>query len=572
MYTMAASTNLLDTKTVSLNDILGNGKIYRVPLFQRDYSWEEDNWEDLWNDLLYSFRHDEPHYMGSIVLQSIGESERQFQIIDGQQRFSTLSILALAVIKTIQDLAEKGIETEANQERVEILTRQFIGQKDPASLTYSSKLFLNENNDGFYQSRLIQFRQPVSISKLSDSEKLLWNAYRFFLNRLDDLFKINPKGEEITKFLTHFVADNLRFIQITVKDELNAYTVFETLNSRGVDLTATDLLKNFMFSLVSKSPSDLAVVKTQWKKIVDAIGLKKFPVFLRHYLNSRRELVPKEYLFKAVKQIVKKDSDVLDLLDHLESQAYIYNALSNPYDDYWKTDKDTEELINALTLFNVTQCYPLLMASFEKLPIVEFKKVLRAVVNLSFRYNVIGKLQTNRMEEVYNRVAIDIFSVRLTLAKDIIAELQDIYLQDDEFRKYFELRSFNTNNSQQKKIVRYILYKLNAQLPDGAKFDFETDEGTIEHILPESLNEDWRTEFTEEQHSKYLFMIGNLTLLEPTKNNKEAAAKPLLEKKAIYESSKYAITKQITNQTWTTKMIEHRQIGLAKTACGVWKI
>ncbi|MBK8969091.1 MAG: DUF262 domain-containing protein [Lewinellaceae bacterium] len=337
---MAASTNLLDTKTVSLNDILGNGKIYRVPLFQRDYSWDEDNWEDLWNDLLYAYRHNEPHYMGSIVLQSIGDSERQFQIIDGQQRFSTLSILALAVISFIRELAEKGLEPEANLERVDILTRQFIGQKDPASLTYSSKLFLNENNDGFYQSRLIQFRPPVAVSKLSDSEKLLWNAYRFFSARLREMFTNKPDGTEVTQFLTHSVADNLRFIQITVKDELNAYTVFETLNSRGVDLTATDLLKNFLFSLVSKSPSDLAVVKTQWKKIVDAIGLKKFPIFLRHYLNSRRELVQKEYLFKSVKQIVKKDSDVLDLLDHLESQAYIYNALSSPHDDYWKTDKE----------------------------------------------------------------------------------------------------------------------------------------------------------------------------------------------------------------------------------------
>jgi uncharacterized protein with ParB-like and HNH nuclease domain len=177
---MASSTNLLDTKTVNLNDVLGNGKIYRVPQFQRDYSWEEDNWEDLWNDLLYAHKHDEPHYMGSIVLQSEGDSERLFQVIDGQQRFSTLSILALAVIKKIQSLAENGIEPEANLERVAILTRQFIGQKDPASLTYSSKLFLNENNDGFYQSRLIQFREPVAISKLSYSEKLLWEAYQYF--------------------------------------------------------------------------------------------------------------------------------------------------------------------------------------------------------------------------------------------------------------------------------------------------------------------------------------------------------------------------------------------------------
>jgi hypothetical protein len=569
---MASSTNLLDTKTVNLNDVLGNGKIYRVPQFQRDYSWDEDNWEDLWNDLMYAHKHDEPHYMGSIVLQSEGDSDRQFHVIDGQQRFSTLSILALAVIKKIRTLAENGIESDANYERVEILTRQFIGQKDPASLTYSSKLFLNENNDGFYQSRLVQFRDPVSIPKLSDSEKLLWKAYQYFLGRIEDIFGLNKRGDEITTFLTHSVAENLRFIQITVKDELNAYTVFETLNSRRVDLTATDLLKNFLFSLVSKSPSDLAVVKNQWKKIVDVIGLKKFPVFLRHYLNSRRDLVAKEYLFKSVKQIVRTDNDVLDLLDHLESQAYTYNALVSPSDDYWKLDKELEGLISALSLFNVTLCHPLLLAVYDKLPPAEFKKVLRVIVNLSFRYNVIGRLQTNKMEEVYNRIAVKVFSGKIQRVAEIIAGLNDIYLSDEEFRKYFELRSFNTSNSQQRKIVRYILYQLNAQVSGGSEFDFDTDEGTIEHILPESLNDIWRENFREDQHEKCVYLIGNLTLLEPTKNNKEAADKSFTEKLIVYQSSKYALTTKIGGLSWTPKMIEHRQLGLAKTACGIWKI
>src|ERR1700752_4474298 len=94
-----ASGNLLDTKTVSLNEILGNGKIYRVPHYQRDYSWEQDNWEDLWNDIELAAETKKPHYMGSIVLQST--TGKEFVIIDGQQRFSTLSILTLATINAI---------------------------------------------------------------------------------------------------------------------------------------------------------------------------------------------------------------------------------------------------------------------------------------------------------------------------------------------------------------------------------------------------------------------------------------------------------------------------------------
>ena len=187
-----ATGHLLDTKTVNLNDILGNGKIYRVPQFQRDYSWEQDNWEDLWNDIELAAESMYAHYMGSVVLQST--TGKEFSIIDGQQRFTTLTILTLAVIDAINKIADKGIDIEENKERVNILMLQYIGQKDPSSLNYSSKLFLNENNDGFFQNRLIGFKDPINIRKLSDSEKLMWDAYLFFQEKIALRFKNNYSG------------------------------------------------------------------------------------------------------------------------------------------------------------------------------------------------------------------------------------------------------------------------------------------------------------------------------------------------------------------------------------------
>jgi uncharacterized protein with ParB-like and HNH nuclease domain len=270
--------------------------------------------------------------------------------------------------------------------------KQYIGQKDPSSLLYSSKLFLNENNDSFYQQRLLNFRPPVNYIKLGDSEKLLWDSYEFFKKQVELLFLDETNGEKISSFLTKTTGELLKFIQITVVDELNAYTVFETLNSRGVELTSTDLLKNYLFSLVSKSTGDLQIVRGQWKKIIEAIGLKGFPVFLRYFLNARSPLVTKDQLFKSVKKFVKKDQDVLDLLDHLEEYAYIYNALSNPEDELWKGDKEIREDISCLNLFKVTLCHPLLMAACNKLAPSEFKKLLNAIVSVSFKYNVIAKL------------------------------------------------------------------------------------------------------------------------------------------------------------------------------------
>lgn len=560
--------NLLDTKTVNLNEILGNGKIYRVPQFQRDYSWEQDNWEDLWNDIELASELNTAHYMGSVVLQSTNTKE--YLIIDGQQRFTTLTILALAVIDTIQKLIEKGIGVEENKERIDILMRQYIGQKDPASLNYSSKLFLNENNDGFFQSRLVGFKEPINVRKLSDSERLMWEAYQFFKQRIADKFK--NVGGDYASFLNNVVGELMMFIQITVEDELNAYTVFETLNSRGVELTSTDLLKNFLFSLVAKSETDLKQVKTQWKKIIDVIGLQEFPVFLRYFLIATRKQITKEYLFKEVKHFVKKGQDVFDLLDHLEFYAYNYVALGNPDDELWSTDKEKQSAINILKSFRVIQWKPLAMVALEKLDNPEFKRLLQSIVSLSYRYNVIAKMQTNEMEKVYSKAAINLFNGTSTNITAVLSDLKTLYVADEDFKNYFAIKQFNTNSSTDKKLLRYTLYKLEAQETDGSAYDFETDNGTIEHILPESHPVAWQTDFSEEEFERNIFMLGNLTLLEANKNSKEAADHAFDEKKKVYATSKFAVTKKIMDPHWTTQNIKSRQAHFAKLATAIWKI
>jgi len=159
--------HLLDTTTTNLNQIFSNGKIYRVPIYQRDYSWQEENWADLWTDILTVLASEQPHYMGAIVLQ--GTDGKIYAVIDGQQRLTTLSLIALATIKNIQDLIDAGIEVEANTERKNLLISSYVGSKDAVSLNYSSKLILNENNNSFYQAYLVQLRFPPNPSRLTAS-------------------------------------------------------------------------------------------------------------------------------------------------------------------------------------------------------------------------------------------------------------------------------------------------------------------------------------------------------------------------------------------------------------------
>ena len=364
----------------------------------------------------------------------------------------------------------------------------------------------------------------------------------------------------------------MMFIQITVEDELNAYTVFETLNSRGVELTSTDLLKNYLFSQVAKSETDLKQIKTQWKKIIDAIGLKEFPNFLRYFLLATRKQLTKEYLFKEVKHFVKTGQDVFELLDQLEFYAYNYIALGNPDDEMWNMEKENRNAIGILKAFKVIQWKPLLMVALAKLNNQDIKRLLQSIVTISYRYNVISKLQTNEMEKIYSRAAINLFKGDNDNIAGILNSLKPLYVNDEDFKNYFSLKQFNTNNSTDKKLLRYTLYKLEGQEIGGSLYDFETDSGTVEHILPESYPETWSPEFNDEEYNRNVFMLGNLTLLEALKNNKDAADKIFEEKKPIYHTSKFILTKNITDPQWTPQNIKSRQAHLAKLATGIWKI
>jgi hypothetical protein len=559
-----AVNNLLDTSTVSMSDIIGNGKTYVVPPYQRDYSWKRDQWEDLWNDILAIQESGNVHYMGSIVLQNMGD--KKYYVIDGQQRFSTLTIIVLATIKQLQILIDKGIEVNQNQERVSLLQKKFIGDKDPGSLTYSSKLRLNENNDSFFQSNLLVFRTPTNVRTLQDSDKLIWQAYNYFVDRITEHFVGNQSGEEITNFLNRLIAERLMFIQIIVEDELSAYTVFETLNSRGVGLTVTDLLKNYLFSISSKV--DLPHVKDKWRKIVEVIGLDTFPTFLRHYWISKHKLIRQEYLFKAIRDSVMTSPEVIELLDSLEENALLYNALSNYSDSFWGGDRELRNRIKELVLFKEKQAYPLLIAAYNELNLEDFKKVLKFISIITFRYTVIGRLHTNLKEDIYNKAAIKISEKEVTTPSQIAELIKPLYPSDSDFKNDFSTKYLSTQRG--KKLVRYILFKIENHLSQS-DYDFEENPGTIEHILPENGNEHYLAQFPISIHDSIVYRLGNYTILEEDKN-RACETLPFDMKKEIYKKSQYQMTKDIDFSAWTPIAVERRQEKLAQQASSVWRI
>ncbi|MGI8639038.1 MAG: DUF262 domain-containing protein [Pyrinomonadaceae bacterium] len=557
--------NLLDTNTVTLNDVFSNSRRYQVPEYQRDYSWDEEQWDDLWTDVLAVRNQRGVHYMGAIVLQDL--QNKIFSVIDGQQRLATFSIIALAVIRRIQDLIDSGVEAEANTERRIRLTEQYIGEKDAVSLRYSNKLILNENNESFYRSFLVQLRRPINLHREPASNKLLWKAFDYFYQRLKELLGENPTGELLADFLQNQVAEKLLFIQIVVETDVDAYTVFETLNARGIDLSVSDLLKNYLLSLTARSDEDKRQAKEQWKRIIEITDLSGFPTFLRYYWNSRFDLVRKEQLFKALRRSISDAEQAFALLDDLEEYAAVYIALKNPNDELWAGNKEIRRRISELKLFNVTQPYPLLLTTYFKLP-GEFETVLRFCSVIAFRYNIIGGLNPNKQEQAFHQVAKRVYEGQITNSYQIAQELQGIYPSDEDFSHTFLTKQVNTKSK--KKLARYILYSLENQIA-GTDRGYEDEFGTIEHILPENPTMEWEQFFPQAEQENYIYRLGNLTLLESSKNNL-CGTKLFDDKKAVYKESQYKTTNTIDYSEWSPTQVRLRQDESAKIATTVWRI
>lgn len=566
-----SATNF-NTKNDTFRKLMGNGLTYCIPRFQRDYSWTEEEWEDLWMDILGTIKPDgEPaHYMGYLVLQS--ENDKTFDVIDGQQRLTTLSIVILATLKNFQRLVELGKDAERNRQRLEDYRRSYIGFLDPVTFVPKSKLTLNRNNDHYYQTYLVPLGHLPSRG-FRASEHSLRKAFEWYDKQvLGYLSKATgDPGVLLAKFV-EAMSDKLFFTVITVTDELNAYKVFETLNARGVRLSATDLLKNYLFSVLHREGQhehELKALENRWETMVGRLGSESFPDFLRVHWNSRFSFLRQTELFKTIRAKITSREDVFELLRTMEEDVDTYMALTQPDASSWHPT--TKEHAKELRMFSVRQPFPLLMAAHRAFSSDGFDSVMRACVMISFRYNVIGSQPTNEQERVYNTVAEKVSKGILETAGSTIATLTTIYPNDDAFRTAFSEKSLRTTQSRNKRVVRYILCALEKQT-SGTALDFDSDSFNLEHILPENPHDGWEA-FSDDEFEALVYRIGNLTLLSKSAN-KDLGNKPFAEKKAVYQASSFTITRKVAedNADWNPERVAARQKGMAILATSIWRV
>lgn len=553
---------LMEPTNQTFQELIGNGVKYQVPRFQRDYAWDQEQWEDLWSDI-ETIKDEHYHYMGYIVLQR--KSQHDFEVIDGQQRLITLSLVVLAAMKNIQLLSNKGDAVNENNERLRVLTERYVGSKNPISLRVDSKLSLNRNNSNNFKSICSTLDAPNRRGQ-THTNKLLNKCFKFF-----EAKKMGDNGQEVAEFIER-VTSGMIFTKIVVQDDLNAYKVFETLNARGVQLSTPDLLKNYIFSVVTKNNTitdeELNDLDESWSEIVSQLGENNFTDFIRYHHNFQASLVTKKDLFASVRKLATTPEKAYAYLRSLSKYAPIYASLLNPYDEWWAnqdvTYRNVRRYLEGFELFNIKQPFTILMAAFYQFSADEFIRLCKYLYILAIRYNVICHFSPNEQESAYNQLAIKIHANELVRASHVKnnALFRKLYPSDDGFFNAFEFHKMPSKRSAKK--IRFLLAEIEAYL------GHETDQTktTLEHICPYNPDEHWDDYFGEGVND-IQDRLGNVVLLEKD----ELKRANFEQKKHAYLKAHYPLAQKVaTYDHWNLQNLNAYQAWLSTKAVETWKI
>jgi hypothetical protein len=338
------------------------------------------------------------------------------------------------------------------------------------------------------------------------------------------------------------------------------------------DLSSTDLLKNYLFSVLDRggeTDHELRNLEDRWEAIVGRLQSENFPDFLRVHWNSRNSFSRQAELFKAIRAQVKDSAAVFALLRGMEEDLDAYLALSSPEASDWS--KDDKQLAGVLKTFRVRQPYPLLLVARRSLDAADFTGLMRATMVISLRYNVIGANSTGEQERVYNAVANGIAKGELRQLVPVLNAMRSIYVDDKPFRAAFAEKIIRTTDTRNNRVVRFILCAMEKHLSQH-DHDFSSDAFNIEHVLPQNAQDGWGN-FTNEEAEVMVYRLGNMTLLQ-TNANRDLGTVEYVDRRAAYQQSGFSITQKLGNDyaEWTPEQIASRQNWMAAQATAIWRI
>lgn len=537
-----------------------------VPMYQRSYAWEERHVIDLFQDISKAISDgDSEYFLGSIVTTK-NDTIRP-EVADGQQRLATTTILLSAIRDYFYNSGDK--------ERATTITSTYLHKQDLATLAVIPKLKLNDSDNDFFLKRILTNpdSENRAIPPSKPSHIKIDNAAKLAKNHISNLAKIDPiNATGKLAQLVNFIEDSMRVIWVSVSDDSNAFTIFETLNDRGLSLAISDLLKNYLFGIAGDR---LPEVQQRWLSTVgtlESIDNEEILVtFIRHWWSSKHGLVREKDLYDHIKKHVRNKMQAVEFASEISKNAKSYVAILNTGHEIWETYGPTaKQHMETLNLMRMIQIRPLLLSVFDKFSDKDVKKTLRMMVSWVVRFLITGGLGGGTLETHYSLRAKEIRDGSISSASELGAKLTNIIPSDAQFKA-----AFTTATVSKQYLARYYLRVLENQAKGETEPELIPNDNqeiiNLEHVLPQTPSTTWN-HISEDDQTAYVKRFGNLALLQ-TKINSEAGNDSFSFKKPFLKKSGYILTSMIAdNDSWDTNAINKRQEVLAELAVIAWPL
>jgi hypothetical protein len=384
-----------------------------------------------------------------------------------------------------------------------------------------------------------------------------------------------PDGPSIASVVEDVVGRRTRFIRLTVTTEGEAYTLFETMNARMLELSGTDLIRNLLFSRVP-SESDRDVLVEGWNRIALIVGQEGVPDLMRYHLACTHRHVRERRILQLVEPTLRGPAEVFDLMGALERRGTLLAALHDERDDFWAAFdgrvRDAQALVREYKVLGVKQPTSLLFAAYETFDQEDFLRTLRLVVVMAFRATIVARLSPGTFESVYHQAAQAVARGEARKPRDVWHLLRAMDVPDEKFREDFASLELEGRGAR-KHLLRYVLASLETKA-SGRPVNFATDPFTVEHVWPESRGWDWNDAEPPRRIPPPVWRLGNLCPVE-RELNREAGARSFADKLGTYARSTYALAREIpevAGDDWTVAAIDARQRRLAELAASIWHV
>lgn len=529
-----------------------------IPIYQRLYSWEKEQCEQLWDDIIKIGGNDKMngHFIGSILyVRGDDTHSSPLLIIDGQQRLTTITLLFIALRNHLSDEVK----------RKEIESYLINSDKDGDK---KFRLILSESDRDTLLSLIDKNKRKPSepSSKIMENFKLFEEWIRKNTDKLEIIFKGLEK---------------LMIVWIALKKEKDdPQLIFESMNSKGIELTQTDLIRNYII-METEIEKQEGFYNQYWRAMEEDFKQNKklFDRFVRHYLTIKtREIPNTNKVYVALKDYRQKEGiGIEDLLKDLQKYCgYFCRIVFKKEAD--KADKDLNKALGFLVGLEMDVIYPLLLELYSDysdgvLSKDDFRRSIALIESYICRRAVCG-LGTNSLNKVFSsftkKINKDQYLESIEAHFLSLEKTAGKFPKDSEFRDSFITKELYGRNKTKKKKTKYFLERLNFD----TKEPVDTQKCNIEHIMPQTLTPEWQRDLGEnfqEIHDKYLHTIGNLTL---TGYNSEYSNKSFQEKQGMekgFKNSPLRLNQSLRDlESFGEEEIKKRANDLADLALKIW--